>query len=696
MVAIMVVFAAGLLFGVSAISRIFSQDLPDADLLATLAQRCQVTSVFEDRKADQPAQRLICPTRTALADFAEVLPQAVIASEDQRFLYHDGVDEFAILGAAWRLSLNGASTLTQQVVRTLFLSEDWPAGWPRVALVYRKVREWRLALMLENRFTKAEIMAMYLNIAPFSKGLFGFEAAARYYFGKSARQLDAAEAAFLVALLPAPAWRDPGKHPQAAYQATLRVLERMREVSYLDAKSAAEAREEAKVRILHWKSPASGRWTRLQFQRVRDYALGELAGQGLTTIARDRVFLTLDPMLQREADTISRDVPDGYRPALAFVSPQGDVQALSGLDYGQLQWNAPWLAERSVGSIGKIMLYALAVRERPELLKRKFSTAPLARYSPAEQSRCIRLKSVTLDEAIKYSCNRPFVRLAAMFPRRAAAFVRELGFSPPDNPLLIGTGGVHGSPLAVARLFAMLQNRGLAKDPHALVAVVGPTGNLKFRMASEPGKRMLLPEVAGKVLDTLVGPTEADGTAHRAAGHRHALLHAKTGTSDGFRDAWVAGSTRDFAAAVMIYAPGDVAKGQTGGHFPAEALGKVMDAYWPAVNFREQNPVLVDENFPAGWEAESGVAFEAALKAKFPQLFAVLLCLAATVLWLLHHSAVAAARDREDLGRTAARPHEDGNEGLSGSSPDSGPISSQNSEIAELRVKEAPDESVRG
>ncbi len=548
-------------------------DLPDESELPALLGSCQITSEFGFETA-------LCPQAHGAQDFSPNLYAALVASEDSRFLSHGGVDPVAVFRAALGLfSLkqpSGGSTITQQLARTLLLD--------RGGRYTRKLREWVLARRIEHVETKSDILTAYLNVAPQGHGLFGFDAAARYYLGKSAKDLSVAEAALLVSMLPRPI-RDPSAAPEDAYRATLDRIALMRRQQFITADEAAQAGREAHRLLLGGGLPKVPAATRdsarhpFEYRRVRDLARQELEARGIAPDEATRIFVTLDPRFQAWADAATAAHPDGYAAASLFMSPSGRVLAVSGTDYGASQFNAAFQARRSLGSIGKVPLYILA-HERPSLLRRSFSTAPIKGSWPNEPSGWCR-GEMRLLSALARSCNRPFTRLAGMMPDRAGEFVRAAGLYPPDNPLLTPLGGVHGNLLSATRLFAAIANGGDLVEPTALVAVARPGGAVTL-IAPDPPRRLMSQEVARAVaLDLRTPVTLKGGTARRAASPtRSAHVSGKTGTSDENRDAWFVGFTNDFVGGIWAYRTGGAARPAHGGGYPAAQFGRIVDRYW--------------------------------------------------------------------------------------------------------------------
>lgn len=577
--------------------QIASGGLPDKAQLDTMLGACQVTTVFEAAprpgEAGGKTDRLLCPDAVGPTGFSEALLSAVVASEDERFLGHRGVDDLAVLRSALPGFPGGGSTITQQVARTLFLNDERMMGSEAAGKMLRKLREWHLSLAIESLRDKRQILTIYLNIAPLGNGIVGFDPAARYYFGKPARDLDVMEAATLVGMLPQPMNRQPfGETPAGAASAANaadRVIAKMLALGLATPQEAKDAK--AKVtRILRKgrlvRPPHDGLLAALrpvEYRRVRDYARLRLEDLHLSDQAT-RVFLTMDPELQGLADQATAKPPAGAEMAGVVLGPKAEVLAIAGGTYSDSSWNPAWRANRSVGSVAKPLLYSLAV-ERADEMPSSWSTAPMKGYNPAEPNGLCR-SGLALEAYLKHSCNRPFVAIAAREPKLATERVTAFGFHAPDNPLLIATGGVHSNPMTVAAAYTALRNKGVLRPPRVLVAATGAGGRMLAYEEAGEGQRVLRPDLAEAVRTALFQPTSAGGSAELAKGRKGAAaVWGKTGTSDDGRDAWFVGSTVGWTAAILAWREAPGLGHMSGGALSAARFGRMVDAYWPDRNW---------------------------------------------------------------------------------------------------------------
>jgi len=585
---------------------IYGAALPSTDELADLANHCQVTAVFGP-------EAVLCPAGSSLDAFSPHLAAAVIAAEDRRFYWHDGVDRVGLLRGIVGLigpgNPSGGSTITQQVARTLFLQPsrlawadrtaerlDW---WPWAASHFRELgaldrkrKEWVVARRLEDIWSKKQILAAYLNVAPHADGLLGFESASRHLFGKTARELTLDEAVMLVAMLPAPNLRHPERHPDMLLAATRGVLSDMARENFITADERTAALKTLEKRLTGRRVFTGSRKLQrsarrpFEYRRLRDLAREQAVARGVALGDVSRLFITLTPEFQEMADDVAKKSPRGYDTSAVFVDRDSRVLAMAGPDYGSLQYNAAFESVRSIGSLGKVMLYAAAL-QKPGVADRAYSTEPLTGYSPREDaSRC--RGSLTPAEAIVYSCNRPFARLAIeLGAATASRTVRDFGFTAPDNPRLIATGGVEGNALMTTRLFAALANGGMMCDPIAFAGAMDADGQLIASQPPAEPRRVLPAGVAARLALVLRRPVaDEHGTARLAAGRNQAArVSGKTGTSNESRDAWFSGFTEDFAGTIVAQARGRGGR-LTGGGFPAQSFGDIVDRYWTERNWQ--------------------------------------------------------------------------------------------------------------
>ena len=489
-----------------------------------------------------------------LSAIAPPLQQAFIAVEDHRFHHHPGIDPIGLGRAAFRNAFQGrregASTLTQQLARTLFLSN-------RKSYV-RKVREAVLAVQLEVQLTKPEILELYLNRIYLSAGVYGVEPMARRVFGKPARSLSVAESAFIAGLAKAPAALSPWSNFEGALRRSHVVLARMREAGFISPDEERAARRvRLRVRPYQPTSTATDAYARAY---VRQLFRDSLGGDHPPEWRADTTFV---PALQEAADRVVREGLARFgkrdlQAALVALDPEtGDVLALTGgRDPAKYPFNRATRGRRQPGSAFKPLLFAAALEQGFTPVTVLDGLDAIAPQGPEEwaprNASGQTPPALTLREALVESNNRAATRLQQRVGTRrvirlaSAAGLRDL----PDVPSLsLGTGLV--TPLELTAAFAMFPNGGNAVTPRGLVRILDADGSLAFRN-TVTRERVLSPESAFQMVTMLQDVVER-GTASQARrmGVRF-LVGGKTGTTDDFKDAWFVGFSSSLVVGVWV------------------------------------------------------------------------------------------------------------------------------------------------
>jgi penicillin-binding protein 1A len=470
-----------------------------------------------------------------LSDLPPYLPEAAVAVEDRRFWHHFGIDPVGLARAAWvdltaGHVVQGGSTITQQVAKTLFLTN--------ARTLRRKVQEVLLTLWLEHRFSKREILEIWLNRVYLGSGAWGVDAAARVYFGVSARHVSLWQAAMLAGLPRAPSRFNPRSDPDAAVARTKQVLAAMVEDGAI---TAARAQQEAASIRLPENPPVAPGW-------FADWAADR--AQSLLPSDADAVLhTTLDPRLQSVAEARLAALLDGPGEAagvsqgavVALDAASGAVRAMvGGRDYRRSPFNRAVLARRQPGSTFKPFVWLAALRKgvRPD---DTVLDAPIriGGWSPSDFERRF-LGEITVEEALAQSINTAAVRLLlqAGGPHAVIAAARSLGISDPlpDNAsLALGTAEV--GLLEMTGAYAAFFNGGARVTPYAIDSVqVDGHVTPAVRPAPEPA---IEPELAG-MMARMLGAVVARGTGRAAAVPGRAVA-GKTGTTQDYRDAWFIG-----------------------------------------------------------------------------------------------------------------------------------------------------------
>jgi penicillin-binding protein 1A len=503
------------------------------------------------------------------------VPGAVIAVEDRRFYEHMGVDPRALLRAivvnvqAGQVA-QGGSTITQQVAKNLFLTPD--------RTLARKIREALLAIKLEQRFSKDEILSLYLNRVYFGAGTYGIEAAAQRYFGRPAKDLTVYQAAMMAGLLKAPSRYNPVRDPDLAKTRAEVVLSTMVETGVLTAEQGAAARKNASRTLKGVINPT------IYGRHFADWVVGQ-AESYVGSLDRDLVIhTTLDGRLQTQAEKIlvthldksgaKLKVEQG---AIVVLNTDGAVRAMvGGKDYGESQFNRAAQALRQPGSAFKPFVYVAAVEAgyRPEDM---VTDAPIkiGKWKPQNFTNTYE-GPVTVERALFKSLNTAAVRLAqAVGPRAIVDTAHRLGITEDlktELSLALGSGEV--TLLELSGAYAPFANGGFGVTPYAITMITDRDGKILYKRGGGGFGRVMETETVA-IMNRMMSQVLAQGTGTAAAFGFPAA--GKTGTSSDFRDAWMMGFTTDYITGVWVgNDEGAGMRGVTGGGLPALIWRDVM------------------------------------------------------------------------------------------------------------------------
>jgi penicillin-binding protein 1A len=512
----------------------------------------------------------------ALKDLPPYLPKAFIAIEDRRFYSHYGVDPLGILRAAIANVLHrgvsqGGSTLTQQLAKNLFLTQE--------RTLQRKLQEVELALWLEHNHTKAEILDLYLNRVYFGSGAYGVEAASQRYFGKSAKNVTLAEAAMLAGLVKSPSRLAPNRNPEGAEQRAQLVLAAM-----ADAKFITDAQAQASIGHPSYNVKPAGAGT---VNYVADW-IGEVLDDLIGQIDQNIVVeTTIDPKLQSVAEaavidelaakSVKFNVSQG---ALVAMSPDGAVRAMvGGRNYAESQYNRAVTAKRQPGSAFKPFVYLTAIESglTPETVRQD---APLdvKGWKPENYSHEY-FGPVTLTQALAMSLNTVAVRLGLeVGAKNVVRTAHRLGISSKleaNASIALGTSEVSLTELVGA--YAPFANGGLGISPHVVTKIRTDAGKVLYVRQPDQLGQVIEPRYVA-AMNTMMQETLLSGTAHKAELPGW-MAAGKTGTSQDFRDAWFIGYTANLVTGVWLgNDDNSPTKKATGGGLPVEVWTRFMKA----------------------------------------------------------------------------------------------------------------------
>ncbi len=504
---------------------------------------------------------------------------AVIATEDRRFYEHPGVDPWGLLRAAIanlrsRRFVQGGSTLTQQLAKNLYLSSE--------RTVARKLEELALAIWLEARLSKADILELYLNRVYLGSGAYGIDAAAHRYFGKSARNLSLAESALIAGLLKAPSKYSPLTSPDIARVRARLVLTQMRRAGFITADEELSAA--ANVGTIAQATPADHNGA----DYAVDYVLDELPATALSADDFEVIVeTTLDAKLQtRTAEIVARQLAvrgaalRASQAAVVVLDREGGIRALvGGRSYAASQFNRAVKAERQPGSAFKPFVYlaALEAGMKPDSIVEDLPLS-VGGWAPRNHSGEYR-GAMTLRTALARSVNTVAVRLALKVgPQRVAAVAHRLGIKSAlgkDASLALGTSEV--SLVELTGAYDVLANGGHDATPYVLRRVFTRHGRVLY-VHKPPSPKPIIALANVGAMNEMLNAALVTGTGRRAALQRHPAA-GKTGTSQGFRDAWFVGYTAHLTAGVWAgNDDGSAMNHVVGGSLPADIWHEVMRA----------------------------------------------------------------------------------------------------------------------
>ncbi|MBT9371520.1 transglycosylase domain-containing protein [Rhizobium sp. CSW-27] len=511
----------------------------------------------------------------ALEEMSPFLPQAVISIEDRRFYSHFGVDPFGLARAFVNnltgQSIQGGSTITQQLAKNLFLSPD--------RTFERKIQEVLLALWLEHKFTKDQILAMYLNRMYFGSNAYGVEAASQRYFHKSARDVNLAEAATLAGLLKAPTRLSPARDPKAAEARAQVVLATMREEGYITEDEVKTAMSQPPAKARSYWSGAEHYAADMVMDEVKS-----LIGEVKSDIT---VETTIDLRLEKEADKAMNDVlkKDGAKlnasqVALVSVDATGAVRALvGGRDYAESQFNRAFKAKRQPGSAFKPFVYAAALEAgyTPDTVMVD-GPVKIGNWTPENYEQKYS-GNVTLTTALAHSLNTIAAQLVVQLgPETVIRMAHRLGIESelqPNASIALGTSEV--SLLELTAAYAPFMNGGYKATPHTVSRILDADGKVLYEADYSSPPKVLSDQVVATMNGMLSHVlTEGTGKAARLANWEAA---GKTGTTQSFRDALFVGYTSTLTTGVWFgNDDGTSMKKVTGGGLPAKAWKEYMTA----------------------------------------------------------------------------------------------------------------------
>ncbi|MFD1949364.1 transglycosylase domain-containing protein [Sphingomonas arantia] len=500
-----------------------------------------------------------------------VMQDAVVAVEDRRFYRHPGIDPIGMARSAktaWERRgtgrrLQGASTITQQITRNIFLTNSYTAG--------RKIREIILAMAMEWKFSKRQILELYLNRVYFGGGAYGIDAASRKFYGHPGTRLSLGEAAILAGLFKAPSNYSPSADAQAAVERARVVLSVMRDAGKISYAEQAET-DPADVKLAPEPKRNSVRY-------FTDWALAQLDTLIDETTAPIDVYTTLDLGMQRDADNAIRaNTPAGLQAALVSLDQDGAVRAMvGGKDYVSSIYNRATQAERQPGSAFKLFVY-LAALESGMTPSTPVVDAPINidGWSPRNASRRFS-GQIDLRTAFAFSINTVAARIGQQVGFDTVAdMARRFGITTPVNThpaMVLGSSNVR--LIDMTRAFASVGSGGVAVMPYGILRVVQQgTQEVLYEHRADDARVLVAPQVAAQMTDLL---QTAVNTGSGRAAQIGRPVAGKTGTTSSNKDGWFLGFSSGLTTGVWMGR--DDAKsvgGLQGGRAPAAAFAAFM------------------------------------------------------------------------------------------------------------------------
>ncbi|VUD71065.1 Penicillin-binding protein 1F [Methylobacterium symbioticum] len=530
-----------------------------------------------------------------LDEFPEIMIKALVSTEDRRFYEHWGIDPIGTMRALVNNSrgggnVQGGSSITQQLAKNLFLTNE--------RSLERKVNEAFLALWLEFHLTKNEILKLYLDRAYMGGGTFGAVAAADYYFGKPLKDISLAEAAMLAGLFKAPTKYAPHVNLPAARSRAVDVLHNMVEAGFVTEGQIQTALRNPATPVTRTRDITADYYL--------DWAFGEIKSMAdAGKFRNDRVLTVktpLDVAIQKRADEVvanvlrkSGDAYDVDEAAMVILDPDGALRAMvGGSDYGESQFNRATDALRQPGSSFKPYVYAAALSSGlfrpdttvvdspvcignwcPQNYGRSYSGRQPMWLAVAKSINTIPIKvSIALGKAMGISHE---ARAAKAGRQKIIETAHAMGITTPlTDSVSLPIGSAEVTVIDQAAAYAVFANGGKRAKPYAAMEVKNSSGEVIYRHADEKPEQVLSTQVVAD-MNYMLNKVVEEGTARRVQ-IEGVKIAGKTGTTNGYKDAWFVGYTGNYVAAVWYGNDDSTSTNKmTGGSLPAQTWHDVME-----------------------------------------------------------------------------------------------------------------------
>jgi penicillin-binding protein 1A len=527
----------------------FIHDLPDVSKIEKIEHIRKITFLANDDKVLATYGDLF-EKPVKYSEIPQNLIAAIIATEDRRFFDHFGVDIFGLIRASWRnynsgYIAQGGSTITQQLAKIVFLSSE--------KTIKRKVQELVLALYLEHKYSKKQILSSYINRAYMGSGIFGASAAAKYYFNKKLQNINIVEAAIIAGLLKAPSKYSPLNDATLSGERAYQVLLNMHDAGYLNNQQLTDA----KNHIINIENKNIGH---IENNYIVDY-INENLDHFTESPQNLIIHTTIDYDLQKKiSNIISNKINENIETlnihqgaAIAIHSPSGAIKAMiGGASYASAPFNRAVKAQRQSGSTFKIFNYvsAFKVGFTPDS---KMIDAPLkiGKWSPKNYSRNF-LGEITLREAFAKSVNIIAVKLAL---ETGMNYVIDTAYamgikSKLTNNIATSLGASEVNLLELTNSYATIASGGVHHQPFIIKKITTESGNIIYRNNNIIANRVINTQVADYTKDILKSVVEY-GSGKKAA-IEGKNIYGKTGTSQNYHDAWFIGFTDNITLGIWV------------------------------------------------------------------------------------------------------------------------------------------------
>jgi penicillin-binding protein 1A len=576
------ILSEAITLGTGALGIILLFEIPSIELVAknpNWRTGSEFSVTFLDRYGNEIGKRgILYSEAVPLNEIPDVLIKATMATEDRRFFDHFGIDVFGtfralIQNARANEVVQGGSSLTQQLAKNLFLSSE--------RSFQRKIKEVYLALWLEAHLTKREILKLYLDRAYMGGGTFGVEAASEFYFGKSVRDINLAEAALLAGLYKAPTKYAPHSNPVESRARTNQVLTNLVEAGYMTEGQVHAARLNPARVVERPENYVPNYFLDWAFEEVQRLMKGK--GEYVLT-ARTTVDVPLQKLAEEAIDdTFERQgrAARATQAALVSMDTDGAVRAMvGGRDYGESQFNRAAHAARQPGSSFKPYVYLTAIENGIKPTKVVSDTAPTCgNWSPTNYGGGVSGRSMTLYEALERSVNTIAVKLSLEVGRdKVLETAHKIGLTSVKKTCSMALGDSGVAPLDHTAGYAVFANGGKSVKPYGIVELRNSRGELVYsHERDEPPPVQIFKRQDIETLNTMLEKVVSQGTG-AAARLDFTNVAGKTGTSSGPRDVWFMGFTGQYVTGVWFGNDDftDMVSGTTGGHLAAAAWHEYM------------------------------------------------------------------------------------------------------------------------